>query len=97
MTKRLAIKTQVTFIRKQLERKGVEPDTVDVEALVDPELSYRENLKNVLEQSGIAAGKAGSKESEVLKNPACTEAGTIADPHIESKSFIDEFLDDWMG
>ncbi len=75
MPKKISIKQQIKYIEGHLKKKGIEPDTVDVAALLDNELSYQENLKNVLEQAGASAtGKIGSKETEILKNPSCLDA-----------------------
>lgn len=45
---------QVYTISKMLERKGIDPRTVDIEALVDSSLSFSENLRIVEEAVGIA-------------------------------------------
>ena len=47
MGRRMPYRLQVRKIREYLRRQGIDPATVDVEALVDPELSYRENLKAI--------------------------------------------------
>lgn len=76
------IKSQIAFVKKALEKKGIEPDTVDVHALIDPELTYKENLNNIMEQIGKSSStdpdkKTGPKESEILNNPACSEKKEI--------------------
>lgn len=40
----MPVRLQVKRIKAWLKKKGVEPDLVDVDALVDPKLTYRENL-----------------------------------------------------
>lgn len=52
MTKVLPKEWQVRNIKKKLTEQGVDPDTVDVESLVDPTLSYPENEEAILTQYG---------------------------------------------
>lgn len=84
MSKKLSLNQQITYIEGHLKKRGIEPDTIDVEALVDPELSYRENLQNVLEQSGVKKGKVQSEEQEILKE------ATVCDTVKRIKSKIKE-------
>ncbi|SNQ62051.1 zincin-like metallopeptidase domain-containing protein [Candidatus Methanoperedens nitratireducens] len=71
--RRMSVKSQISFISKQLIKKGIDPDTVDLHALIDPELSYRENYKNIM-ASLAGSGKVGAAEQEIIKNPACEKA-----------------------
>ncbi len=57
---------QIYKLKKELKKYGIEPDTVDLEALVDPTLTYKENKANIFKQLGISPGqKAIKKEDEI--------------------------------
>jgi len=56
---------QVYLIKKQLKKRGIEPDVVDVEALTDSKLNLEENTKNILR----AVGKRKPVEPEVGRRP----------------------------
>lgn len=48
---------QIASISRELERRGISPDTVDVSALIDPTLSLPENKELILSQfAGTEAG-----------------------------------------
>jgi len=65
---------QVRNIKKKLADQGVDPDLVDVEALVDPTLSYPENEEAVLSQYGTMSeeemfeASAGGAMTEEIQN-----------------------------
>lgn len=50
MAKILPKNLQIDMLKKKLSSKGVDPDTVDLEALVDSSLSYPENEANVMDK-----------------------------------------------
>lgn len=95
---KMNVKSQIAFVKKALEKKGISPDTVDVQALVDPELTYKENLENILEMIGKGSSidptkKTGSKELEIIDNPACSEKKQIK-REIHAHMRADEKLQD---
>jgi len=49
-------KLQIHVIRNILAKNGIDPSTIDLEALVDSNLSLPENIKNVSEHLGVALG-----------------------------------------
>jgi len=56
---------QVYLIKKTLKKRDIEPDVVDVEALVDSNLNLEENTKNILK----AVGKRKEVEVEKGREP----------------------------
>lgn len=54
---------QVKNIQKELKSQGVDPDTVDVNALVDEKLTYNENKNAVLSQHGNLSEEQMFQES----------------------------------
>lgn len=71
--RKMSAKSQIAFISKQLLKKGIDPDTVDLHALIDPELNYRENYANIM-ASLAGSGKVGPETAQILENPACEKA-----------------------
>ena len=71
--RKMSAKSQIAFISKQLLKKGIDPDTVDLQALIDPTLNYRENYSNIME-SLAGSGKVGPDIKAILENPACEKA-----------------------
>lgn len=57
---------QIYKLKKELKKHGIDPDLVDLDALVDSKLTYKENKKNIFKLLGI--GKKGKKldEDEIL-------------------------------
>lgn len=55
---------QVRILRRWLEKKGIDPDTVDLEALVDSNLEFAENVKNVERHLGISLKHIGFSEED---------------------------------
>lgn len=53
-----ALKRCEPSINAALERKGIEPDTVDVAALIDSELTCKENEKAILKEVGASKTKS---------------------------------------
>ncbi|WP_202320201.1 hypothetical protein [Archaeoglobus neptunius] len=47
---------QIANLKKFLKKHGIDPDLVDLEALVDSTLTYRENKENIMKQLGISEG-----------------------------------------
>jgi hypothetical protein len=47
---------QIHKLKQFLKKHGIDPDLVDLEALVDSKLSYKENKKNIMKQLGISEG-----------------------------------------
>ena len=62
---------QIKLITKLLQEKGVDPQTVDLEALVDSNLTVYENIRNIEKQTGIkllSSGRSdGYGEDEIRK------------------------------
>ncbi len=71
--RKMSVKSQISFISKQLKKKGIQPDTVDMQALIDPELSYRENYANIMNTIS-GSGKLHGQEKDILENPSCSKA-----------------------
>lgn len=71
--RKMSVKSQISFISKQLKKKGIQPDTVDLHALIDPELSYRENYANIM-NTIAGSGKLHGREKDILENPSCSKA-----------------------
>lgn len=72
-------KLQRANLERELRKKGISPDTVDLHALIDPSLTYRENKKGVLASVGKGNGRHngngnGSLE-ERTKAQFCSYAG----------------------
>ncbi len=55
---------QVKTIKRHLKSKGVDPDTIDVEAKVDSNLSMEENWKQIKKEVGISQGIKSKKEMQ---------------------------------
>lgn len=72
--RKMSVKSQISFISKQLLKKGIDPDTVDLQALIDPELNYRENYANIMGSLGGGSGKVRPDIMAVIENPACEKA-----------------------
>jgi hypothetical protein len=47
---------QIAKLKQFLKKHGIDPDLVDLEALVDSTLTYRENKENIMGQLGISEG-----------------------------------------
>ncbi|MBO8182041.1 MAG: hypothetical protein H0Z28_04510 [Archaeoglobus sp.] len=47
---------QIAKLKQFLKKHGIDPDLVDLEALVDSTLTYRENKENIMRQLGISEG-----------------------------------------
>jgi len=47
---------QIAKLKQLLKKHGIDPDLVDLEALVDSSLTYRENKENIMRQLGISEG-----------------------------------------
>ncbi len=47
--KKLSKKQMISYLKKWLRGRGIDPDTIDLEAIVDESLSYEENKQIVLE------------------------------------------------
>ncbi len=45
---------QICNLKKLLKKHNIDPDLVDLEALVDSTLTYQENKKNIMKQLGIS-------------------------------------------
>ena len=71
-SRKMPLRAQISFIKKQLKNKGIAPDVVDVEALVDPDLNYRENYANIMASLG-GSGKVRAAEEGIMENPACSK------------------------
>lgn len=71
--RKMSAKSQIAFISKQLLKKGIDPDTVDLQALIDPTLNYRENYTNIM-ASLAGSGKVGPEIAGIIQNPACEKA-----------------------
>ncbi len=71
--RKMSAKSQIAFISKQLLKKGIDPDTVDLQALIDPDLNYRENYANIM-ASLAGSGKVGPEIAGIIQNPACEKA-----------------------
>ncbi len=86
MAKRqMSLKSQIAFIKKQLKGKGIEPDLVDLKALVDPELSYRENYSNIMD-SLVSQGKVSAAAQGIIQNPSCKKAKALKQEISEHQS-----------
>lgn len=71
--RKMSAKSQIAFISKQLLKKGIDPDTIDLQALIDPTLNYRENYANIMD-SLTASGKVAPDIKAIIENPACERA-----------------------
>jgi hypothetical protein len=71
--RKMSARSQIAFISKQLIKKGIDPDTVDLQALIDPTLNYRENYGNIM-ASLAGSGKVGPDIKSIIENPACKKA-----------------------
>jgi len=67
---------QKRTISRKLRKMGIEPDTVDLDAILDPTLTYRENWENVLKAIGkgsdrtIEEDEAEAQRREFLEREA---------------------------
>jgi len=57
---------QIQKLKQFLKKKGIEPDTVDLEALVDSKLTYTENKKRIMEILGLK-GRGYTVKAKALK------------------------------
>jgi hypothetical protein len=58
---------QIQKLKQFLKKKGVDPDTVDLEHLVDSKLTYSENKKNVMKILGLSGRKTLTSKIQALK------------------------------
>lgn len=71
--RKMSARSQIAFISKQLLKNGIDPDTVDLQALIDPTLNYRENYANIM-ASLAGSAKVGPDIKSIIENPACEKA-----------------------
>jgi len=67
MAKVMPKSLQIQKLKQFLKKKGIEPDTVDLEALVDSKLTYSENKKNVMKILGLSGRKTLTSKIQALK------------------------------
>ena len=61
-------KLQISTISRLLARKGIATDTVDLEALVDENLSLPENIANVEKELGFSLRASDEDIAEVMRD-----------------------------
>jgi hypothetical protein len=65
---------QIAFTKSWLERQGIEAQTIDVEAHIDPSLSYEENIKLMKRQFKLGGGRSRQKATRDLSAAECDVA-----------------------
>mgnify|MGYP000498308316 CR=1 FL=1 len=83
---------QIYNLKKFLKKHGIEPDLVDLEALVDSKLTYHENKENIKKQLGIS-DKSTVKPSD-LEIQEIEEAIKQAQMYHEMRSERAQMMDE---
>lgn len=81
----MPIGLQVANIEKRLARDGVESDLVDVRALLDSTLSYRENLELVLREVGK---RKEDEHTRAFAAVASAPEGAVEQPYVTGRVSI---------
>ena len=74
MTHRMPAGAQIAFTKSWLERQGIEAQTIDVEAYIDPSLSYEENIKLFKRQFKLGGGRSRKRATRDLSAAECDVA-----------------------
>ena len=74
MTRQMSAGSQIAFTKAWLERQGIEAQTIDVEAHIDPSLSYEENIKLMKRQFKLGGGRSRQKATRDLSAAECDVA-----------------------
>lgn len=85
---------QIHKLKQFLAKQGIEADLVDLEALVDSTLTYRENKENVLKALGITTKKKEAKTEEEFKEEEIRDAIKQAQYYHEQRSKKAKALDE---
>ena len=107
MGRRMPIQLQIYNIKRWLRRHGYEPDLIDVEALVDSTLSYRENLKIVKEAIAGMTGIPADVKEQMLRSAhelhtTRSPRSQLLDERFRARRTVDpreasvEDIEDWM-
>lgn len=73
MTRQMSAGSQIAFTNAWLESKGIEAQTVDVRAHIDPSLSYEENIKLLKRRLGMG-GRSTQKATRTMSASECDVA-----------------------
>ncbi len=74
MTRQMPAGAQIAFTKSWLERQGIEAQTIDVEAHIDPSLSYEENIKLMKREFKLGGGRSRQKATRDLSAAECDVA-----------------------
>ena len=78
MTRRMPPGAQIAFCNSWLERQGIEAQTIDVEAYIDPSLSYEENIKLMKREFKLGGGRSRQKATRFLSADVADMVGDMA-------------------
>lgn len=74
MTRQMSAGSQIAFTRSWLERQNIESQTIDVEAHIDPSLSYEENIKLFKRRFNLGGGRSEQKATKTMSAAECDVA-----------------------
>jgi hypothetical protein len=95
-------KIEIENLRKRIEReaisRGLDPAEIDIDALIDPELSYSENLNNILRQLDLMRKEYTLRQIKDLEERAQhikinLETGEIIDEESKEIDLLPIFRD----
>lgn len=66
--------SQIAFTKSWLERQGIEAQLIDVEAYIDPSLSYEENIKLMKREFKLGGGRSRQPAARGLTAAECDVA-----------------------
>jgi len=86
MPKELQKKT----LEKILREKGIDPQTVDLDALIDPQLSFPENVRKILSELGLQQQEGDYREDDIKRMEEALNNQALEN-HLREQGLEEEF------